>query len=501
MRCVNIKKVLKSMFPAKFIRRIFILICLFDFGYQAFSQVPQPFRLFLQKPALKGASVSFMVKEVDNGTVLYSFEPEKEMTPASVMKSVTTATALEILGEDFRFETSVLYDGEITDGVLNGNLYLSGSGDPTLNSSELVTDKDSILVLWTAAIRQAGIQRITGSVIADESIFDTEGVSMKWMREDMGSSYGQGSYGLNIFDNRYTLYLSTGAAGTQPVLLHTEPHLPSLTFYNYLKTAPTPSDSSYVVGIPFSNERYLYGSVRTNQSRARITGDIPDPPLYLAQYFSEYLTVNGIETDKSPSSYRLLTLSNESLAAERKLLITTCSPSLKEIVRITNFVSHNLFADALLKTLGLQYQSNRSEVISSFEKGARIVKDYWNGKGLHTGSLWMFDGSGLAITDKVTVDFLCDLYRYMATKSGVSAGYLESLPQPGIEGTVRNMLRGSALQGKTRLKSGSMSRILCYGGYVTKNGKQYAIALLVNNYSGRQNILRGAIEELFLALF
>jgi len=481
--------------------RLSMVWCFSVFYFQSFSQTPQPLRLFLQKPALKGASVSFMVKEVDTGNVLYGYETEKEMTPASVMKTVTTATALEILGEDFRFETSVLYDGEIKDGVLNGNLYLYGSGDPTLNSSELETEKDSILVLWTAAIKEAGIQKITGRVIADESIFDTEGVSMKWMREDMGSSYGQGSYGLNVFDNRFTLYLSTGAAGTQPVLLFTEPHIPLLTFYNYLKTAPTPSDSSNIVGVPFSNERYLYGLLRTNQNRTRITGDIPDPPLYLAQYFSNYLTGADIEIDKNPSSYRLLSLTSEWPSAERKHLTTTFSPPLKEIVRITNFVSHNLFADAFLKTLGLRYQANRTEVVSSFEKGARIVKEYWNGKGLSTASLWMFDGSGLAITDKVTVDFLCDLYIYMASKSNFSGSYLASLPQPGIEGTVRNMLRGSSLQGRTKLKSGSMSRVLCYGGYITKNGKQYAIALLVNNYSGRQNLMRGAIEELLLALF
>ena len=492
---------MKTLFPTRFIYRLSVVLCLSSIYLQAFSQIPQPFRLFLQKPALKGAAVSFMVKEVSSGNVLYGYETEKEMTPASVMKTVTTATALEILGEDFRFETSVLYDGEIKNGTLNGNLYLYGSGDPTLNSSELETEKDSILVVWSSAIKQAGIQRIMGHVIADESIFDTQGVSMKWMREDLGSSYGQGSYGLNIFDNRYSLYLTTGAVGTQPTLLLTDPPMPLLTFFNYLKTSPALSDSCDIVGFPFSNERYLYGLVRTNQSRAQMTGDIPEPALYLAQYFSDYLINSGIGVDKSPTCHRLLSLTGEWPSVERKHLITTTSPPLKEIIRITNVVSHNLYADALLKTLGLRYQSNRTEVVSSFEKGIRVLKAYWNKQGINTSALWMFDGSGLAITDKVTVDFLCDLYIYMATKSSVSISYFESLPQPGIEGTVRNMLKGSSLQGKTRLKSGSMSRVLCYGGYVTKNGKQYAIALLVNNYSSPQNIMRGAIEELLLAIF
>jgi D-alanyl-D-alanine carboxypeptidase/D-alanyl-D-alanine-endopeptidase (penicillin-binding protein 4) len=277
--------------------------------------------------------------------------------------------------------------------------------------------------------------------------------------------------------------------------------MPSLTFHNYLKTFPTLSDSTNIAGMPFSNERYLYGLIRTNQNRARIIGDMPEPALYLAQYFTGYLTNSGMMIDQSPSCFRILSLTDEWPSAERKHLITTSSPPLKEIVRITNFVSHNMYADALLKTLGLRYQSSRPEVVSSFEKGTRLVKDYWNSKELNTNSLWMFDGSGLAITDKVTVDFLCDLYIYMATKSSVAGIYLESLPQPGVEGTVRNMLKGSSLQGKTHLKSGSMSRVLCYGGYITKNGKQYAVALLINNYSGQQYSLRGAIEELLLALF
>jgi D-alanyl-D-alanine carboxypeptidase/D-alanyl-D-alanine-endopeptidase (penicillin-binding protein 4) len=442
-----------------------------------------------------------MAKEVNSGSILYGYETAREMTPASVMKTITTATALELLGENFCFETSVLYDGEIRNGVLNGNIYIHGSGDPTLNSSELPTYKDSIFDLWTLAVRQAGIQRINGQVIADESIFDTEGVSMKWMREDIGSGYGQGSYGLNVVDNQYTLYLNSGTAGTQPTLLSTEPAMPSIRFINYLTSLPILSDSCYIVGAPFSNERTLYGVMRTNQSQAKITGDIPEPALFLAQYFSGYLNNNGVAIEKEATSHRIMSQQGEWKYTERKNIVTTFSPPLTEIVRITNFVSHNLYADALLKTLGIRYQSVKPEAISSFEKGSVVIKNYWTAKGFNTSSLWMFDGSGLAITDKVTVEFLCDLYCYMATKSGVSGSFIEALPQAGMDGTVRNMLRGTSLQGRARLKSGSMSRVQCYGGYITKDGKQYAVAILVNNFSGRQNLLRGAIEELLLALF
>lgn len=463
--------------------------------------MPVPLKRFLEKPSLKGASVSFMVKEVTSGQTLYHFDADRELTPASVLKTVTTASALAILGEDFRFETSLLYDGEVRDGVLNGNLYIYGTGDPTLNSSELHTEKDSLLAVWTAAVKAAGIRKIAGHVIADESLFDTEGVSMKWMREDLGNYYGQGSYGLNIFDNQYALYLETGTEGTSPSISHCEPAMPFLVFHNYLKTAPVSTDSCYITGFPFSNERYLYGVVPERHSRIKLKGDIPEPSLFLAQYFNKYLIKNGIETKKEPSCYRILRESGQWPNAERKKLITTSSPALKDIIRITHFASQNLYADALLKTLGLRYVSESQEVISSFEKGVRVIRNYWHKKGLNTASLWMYDGSGLASSNKVTARFLCDLYAFMATRPEVSETFLRSLPQAGLEGTVRTMLKGSALQGKVRLKSGSMSRVRCYGGYIVKDKKQYAVAILINQFSGKNNLMKTSVEELLLSLF
>ncbi|MDR0348873.1 MAG: D-alanyl-D-alanine carboxypeptidase/D-alanyl-D-alanine-endopeptidase [Tannerella sp.] len=478
---------------------IVIILCAFCFKINA--QIPLPLKRFIETPSLKGASVSFMVKEVKSGNILYAYDPERELIPASVMKTVTTAVALELLGANFQFATSVQYDGKIENGVLNGNIYIQGSGDPTINSSKLKTKKDSIFNVWALAIKQAGIQKINGSIIADESIFDTEGVSMKWMREDLGSDYGQGSYGINIFDNQYTVYLETGEAGTKPTILYTEPSMRFITFHNYMQTLPVSKDSFYITGFPYADDRYLYGSLRASQTSAKITGDIPEPALYAAQYFANYLFVyHDIQVEKEASCYRILSQSDQWNKTERKKIITTYSPALKEIIRITNFKSHNLYADALLKTLGLQYQSEIKENISSFEKGIRIIKKHLEKNKINVSSLWMYDGSGLASTNKATSEFLCDLYIHMSN-SPVAETYLKSLPLAGIEGTVRNFLKGTSLQGKMHLKSGSMSRVTAYGGYIQKDGKNYAVALLINNFPGKITQMKSKIEELFLSLF
>jgi D-alanyl-D-alanine carboxypeptidase/D-alanyl-D-alanine-endopeptidase (penicillin-binding protein 4) len=465
------------------------------------TQMPAPLRQFIRMPMMRGASVSLLVKEVKSGEILYGYDTERKLTPASVTKTITTAAALELLGKDFRFETSIQYDGVIRSGVLEGNLFICGSGDPALCSSETAgTVKDSVLHLWMSALEKAGIRKINGKIIADESIFDTEGVSMKWLREDLGSDYGQGSYGINIFDNRFKLYLNTGSAGTKPSVSHCEPSIPSLTFYNYLTSQYIETDSFYITGFPYANERYLYGVVRSGHNLLKIEGDIPDPPLFAAQYLLGYLKNRGIEIAGEATCHRLLSQAGEWPSSERKTLITTYSPSLEEIVRITNFVSFNMYADALVKTLGLRYRPQKGETISSFERGTKIVVDHWTKKGLNTRSLCLYDGSGLASTNKVTTSFLCDMYIYMSQKSDVFIPFFNSLPQVGADGTVRSFLKGSALEGN-RLKSGSMSSVQCYGGYIAKEDRQYAVALLVNNFSGKNREIRIAIETLFLSLF
>ena len=418
-----------------------------------------------------------------------------------MLKTVATATALEILGEDYRYPTTLEYDGILESGTLEGNLYIKGSGDPSLGSSHFAPGQNKFLSTWIAALQKAGIKHITGSVISDESIFDTEGVSIKWLREDMGNYYAPGSYGISIFDNMYKLSLQTGAAGTRPVLKGTEPDIPFIRFKNYLKAAPVSSDSAYIIGAPLDDVRYLYGVLPANREAYVLKGDIPDPALYLARYLTDQLQQKGIRVDGSPSCYRIEVEENRWKKGERKEIVTTYSPTLREIASVCNHVSHNLYADALVKTVGLQYKPRRNEMISSFGRGVQVVKEYWEKKGLDVFPLRMNDGSGLAPADKVSAGFMGELLVYMATESAVSDAFIASLPQAGIEGSVRNFLKGSKLQGKAHLKSGGITGVRSYAGYITKDGKTYAVAVFSNNYSCPMSRMTRALEKLLLQLF
>lgn len=484
------------------IRNKIVLLCLLlCLHLLAGAQTPAPVKWLLQAPYMRGASFSLVVKDVQEGRTVYSYDTDRLQSPASVLKTVATATALEILGEDYRYPTTLEYDGILENGTLEGNLYIKGSGDPSLGSSHFALGQNKFLSTWIAALQKAGIKHITGSVISDESIFDTEGVSIKWLREDMGNYYAPGSYGISIFDNMYKLSLQTGAAGTRPVLKGTEPDIPFIRFKNYLKAAPVSSDSAYIIGAPLDDVRYLYGVLPANREAYVLKGDIPDPALYLARYLTDQLQQKGIRVDGSPSCYRIEVEENRWKKGERKEIVTTYSPTLREIASICNHVSHNLYADALVKTVGLQYKPRRNEMISSFGRGVQVVKEYWEKKGLDVFPLRMNDGSGLAPADKVSAGFMGELLVYMATESAVSDAFIASLPQAGIEGSVRNFLKGSKLQGKAHLKSGGITGVRSYAGYITKDGKTYAVAVFSNNYSCPMSRMTRALEKLLLQLF
>ena len=484
------------------IRNKIVLLCLLIcLHLLAGAQTPTPVKWLLQAPYMRGVSFSLVVKDVQEGRTVYSYDTDRLQSPASVLKTVATATALEILGEDYRYPTTLEYDGILENGTLEGNLYIKGSGDPSLGSSHFAPGQNKFLSTWIAALQKAGIKHITGSVISDESIFDTEGVSIKWLREDMGNYYAPGSYGISIFDNMYKLSLQTGAAGTRPVLKGTEPDIPFIRFKNYLKAAPVSSDSAYIIGAPLDDVRYLYGVLPANREAYVLKGDIPDPALYLARYLTDQLQQKGIRVDGSPSCYRIEVEENRWKKGERKEIVTTYSPTLREIASICNHVSHNLYADALVKTVGLQYKPRRNEMISSFGRGVQVVKEYWEKKGLDVFPLRMNDGSGLAPADKVSAGFMGELLVYMATESAVSDAFIASLPQAGIEGSVRNFLKGSKLQGKAHLKSGGITGVRSYAGYITKDGKTYAVAVFSNNYSCPMSRMTRALEKLLLQLF
>jgi len=465
-------------------KKIFLLLLLpFISGWTLFAQKPSALVKFLDKKNLAHASVSFKAVDLNTKEIIASCQENTSLTPASNMKIVTTATALEILGSRFRFETALLYDGVIQDSTLIGDIYIKGSGDPTLGSEYISGDKENFLKEWLAAVNRIGIRKIAGNIVSLDQLFGYDGVSPRWLWEDMGNYYAPGIYGISVFDDMYRVYLQSSAVDSLTNVLYVEPLISNLRLTNEIKASGNSSDDSYVSGLPFANEMRLYGTIPANRSSFAVKGAMPDPGLFLARYFYDYLQNNGIIVEGEATTYRLRPMT----PAEGQLICTTQSVKLDSIIRIVNVESNNQYAEHLYRVLTVLDSVN--------------IPDFWKRRGLDSNALFMYDGSGISPKDAVSAKFLTDLLIYMNQRSKNSSAFYQSFPLAGKNGTVASFLKNTSLEGNARLKSGSISNVQSYSGYVESNGKRYAVSLIVNNFTGKRSDLRKDIEQLFTGLF
>ena len=443
---------------------------------------------FIDNDLLRNASVSLLVLDLNTGQKVSEISPTHSLIPASTMKLLVTATALELLGTDFRFETKLQIGGKIDDnGVLNGNLYIYGGGDPTLGSA-FVGNRD-FLKQWLTAVKKAGIKSINGSIIADASLFDDEGINPQWSWEDIGNYYAPGIYGISYLDNTARVHLNSNERGSTPMVTKTVPEIPGLTFENNLKSTTIGKDSAYFYGAPRSNVRSIYGEIPMNRSNFVTKMDIPNPPLLLAQHFHDLLIDNGVNISYPPSDqYHAAT-------NERKTFYTHQSLPLSRIAKEINFTSNNHYTEQLFRYLALQNSS-----IATTRGAVQVVRNHWKSKGLAVEQLFMSDGSGLSRTNAVSAEFYVQLLTYMRKQSKVSTGFYDSLPAAGESGTIEWILKNTPLQGKLKAKSGSISRVRCYAGYIDLPNKNYAFAVLVNNFNGRPRDVIKEIEKYLVSV-
>lgn len=447
-----------------------------------------PVDVFVDNYLLRNANVSLLVKDLSNGSNLYEFRPNNGVVPASTMKVVTTATALELFGGDFRFETCLEIDGNISkDSVLNGNLYIRGGGDPTLGSEKIGT-KD-FMPQWLQAIKKAGIKQINGQIISDVSLYDDEGVNPRWIWEDIGNYYAPGIYGISYLDNAFKLVLYSGKIGSTPQITKTIPEIPGLVLENHLKSTTIAFDSAYFYGAPHSSQRVIYGAIPANRSSFIVKGDIPNPGLLLAQHLYQKLLENkfiisGLPTDKYD------------IKAKRQVIYKYYSPSLAEIIKETNYKSNNHFAEAIFRYIGTRYEGTNASANASI----RVIHDYWKSRLLPVSQLVQYDGSGLSPTDMVSANFFVELLTYMDKVSKNKTAFFNSLPVSGESGTLATFLEKTPLKGKVHAKSGTLAGVKCYAGYIDKNGKKYAFALLVNNANGSSKSVIKKMEEFLLSI-
>jgi len=447
---------------------------------------------------LKNATWSLHAEYVDNGKKIIEYQNHFALTPASGLKLVTTATALEILGEDYKCETRLYYDGSLSsDGTLKGNIYIRGGGDPVLGSDRIEGSLplDSLMITWVNAIKKSGIKKIEGSIFADDLLFDHKRAPDYWSWIDIGNYYGAGPCALSIHDNLYYLLFEPGKYAGQPAkVLGTEPEIPGLTFINHMQTGPRFSgDNGYIYAAPGQFKALLDGTVPAGQKVFKIKGAIPDPALFAAQRLHQELINAGFIITDYPAK-----LKNPYNYNSAKLIHTILSPPLKEIIFIINKKSFNLYAEQIVKLIALSQNDT-----GSLKDGLKIIKDFLEEKSISIDGLELFDGSGLSRSNLITTQTIVELLKFMARQSSFQS-YYNSLSVAGDEddeGNFNGFGNGTVIENNARIKSGFISNIRSHSGYVSdRAGRLIAFSFIANNYHGSTGTINTIHKSLMIKL-
>jgi len=470
------------------IKKTFIIFLSF-LTIPLFSQ-KEAFSTFLADSSMKHAEVSFCIIDSDSGKTVFEYNPYKSLIPASVMKLITTSAAIELLGPEYTFKSSIGYTGKISRffKILNGDIVIKGGGDPSLGSDNFTEHYAGFTDRWIDRIKKLEVREITGGVITDDSYYDYLPVPAKWLWEDAGNYYGAGAYGLSIFDNSYQIHLSISPDSSQLYITGITPAECRFEFANWLVAAGT-ADKGYVFAAPYSTNGWLAGTLPSNLKDFVLKASIADPPSIMARLIDQKLSDSGIRVVTHPTTTRLM---QRPVKEEVTKIDEISSPPLYKIIEVLNHESVNLYAEHLVKEIGKVYRNS-----GSTEKGVQCINEFLTLSGVGTDGLFIEDGSGLSPLNAVSSAGIVSLLYFMKTRGKHFSEFYSSLPDAGKEGTLKNHFNDPVFESRLKAKSGSMTRVRSYAGYFRAfSGKDLIFCIIVNNYSGPYQEIIYRIEEI-----
>lgn len=424
-------------------------------------------KLLSSSPAYS-SNVSIYVAD-ENGNFVYENNGNKGLSTASTQKIFTAAAALETLGKDFQYVTTVNFSGTLSGGNLDGDLFITSTGDPTLGSWRYEGYKpENFKQKLIKSLKDKGISSISGDLIIDDLYFDFQTVPGGWPWNDLGNYYGAGVWGVNWRENQFDLQMANGDIKKSNI------DLPNVKWVNEVRTGGS-SDQSLIFTAPHSDVALINGTLPSKA--ITVSGATPNPPLTLAEEIKIWLKEAGIEFKGkiTATSQQRIEGQKISFAPKNNLLMEYKSPTLDKIVFWFMRKSVNLYGETLVKTLGKEKKNE-----GSFDAGISYLKEFWKSKGINGAMINFADGSGLSPQN------------YVAARAEVQS-LLWSQKQPWF----KEFFEGFPTQANgMKMKSGTMKDTKSFAGYHTaKNGKKYVFAIIINNYQGG-NISNALFEVL-----
>jgi D-alanyl-D-alanine carboxypeptidase/D-alanyl-D-alanine-endopeptidase (penicillin-binding protein 4) len=445
-------------FPA-----IFFFVSMQMYGQSVAEKLKKATNDLLNDEQLKHAIVSLYVTDT-GGNRIFSLNEQYGLAPASTQKVFTSIAALSLLGEGFTYKTQIGYNGIIDDNSLKGDLIIKGYGDPTFGSGRYKQTKpDTVLNLIVHALHNAGIKKIKGNIFLDDAAFTYQPLPGGYIWEDIGNYYGAGTWGINWRENQYDLVLKPGfSEGDTSTLVKTDPELLVSEYNNFITTGPPGSgDNTILYLAPYSPSAFAEGTIPQGVNQFKVSGSFAYPADQLKAELSAVLRKNEIEFTGEIVAGASLTKQRIPIPIQKQTIATYDSPTLDSIVYWFLQKSINLYGEALLKTFAFNQDS-----VGSTIGGVSVLKAFWQQNGIDSSALNISDGSGLSPQNRVTTWALVRALLYARKQSWFERFY-DALP------VYNNM----------KLKSGTINCVRSFAGYYTAaNGKQYVLAIIVNNY-------------------
>jgi D-alanyl-D-alanine carboxypeptidase/D-alanyl-D-alanine-endopeptidase (penicillin-binding protein 4) len=416
------------------------------------------------------------VKSVDSGRVLFEHNARALVMPASNMKILTLATAAETLGWDFCFTTTLETAASLENGVLEGDLIVRGTGDPTINRrngrSTAVFDE------WAGTLKTAGITRIDGAIVGDDNAFDDQGLGAGWSWDDLQYGYAAPAGALEFNENVVQLTIAPDVSSEgSPARVQLAPGS-GLQLVNHAYTGA--SKTATTIGFERRVDQPILtvtGSVAIDAQAITREVAVVNPTMYFAQSLKDALIARGIDvTGNAVDGDDRLDLPAPSA---RRVLARSQSPPLREISTVLMKVSQNLYAETLLKAAGAANGG-----LGTAEGGRIATRALLSSWGIPQSTYVQYDGSGLSRYDYVTADLIVTILQHMYSDPRQREPFVATLPVAGKDGTIASRMKKTRAEGNAAAKTGSIANVRTLSGYVrTRDGEMLAFSMLANSFT------------------
>lgn len=428
---------------------------------------------------LRHATSSLYVIDATTGKVVFEKNAQVGLAPASTQKIVTAATAFELLGKEYRYETYIGNDLPIINGNMEGNLYVEGSGDPTLGSSRWPQTTDSVVLnKIKTVLKSLGVKSIKGDIWINDLKMGVNPVPDGWIWQDIGNYYGAGARGLNWRENQYDLVLKPGlSTGELTEVVKTDPPVSNYKLGNFIRTGEKGSgDNGYIYFAPNSETGIATGTIPAGVTKFTISGSTPNPARQFGTTLHTFLLKEGFPVTGQVKLCTDSVMERKGIRVMMHVLDSISSPPLDSMVYWFLKKSINLYGEAFIKTMAA-----KKYYTGSTDSGVAIVKQFWKDRGLDVEELNLYDGSGLSPLNRITTHAQVEVLKYARSKDWFSSFYYALPEYNGM-----------------KMKSGTISDVKGFCGYQkSKDGHEYIFSFLVNNYSGKTS---GVVNKMYKVL-